>query len=245
MDLELLQSISLAVSQARTVDSVLKMIVDGLVEKADFALARIWLMGPGDICATCPMGGECPSRVRCLHLAASAGRSQLDRKEWNGIEGAFRRIPLGVRKIGIVASTGNSFLIEDAVLKPELTTHPEWIRQEGVHGFAGHPLIFRDEILGVLGAFGRKPFLDEHFRWLRLFADQAAVSIANARAFEEIHALHERVKEENDYLRTEVNENFGGLLGESPDRASSPRSQRPRQPHPGQGQLRIYSARPL
>ena len=215
MDLELLQSISLAVSQARTVDSVLKMIVDGLVEKADFALARIWLMGPGDICATCPMGGECPSRVRCLHLAASAGRSQLDRKEWKGIEGAFRRIPLGVRKIGMVASTGNSFLIEDAVLKPELTTHPKWILQEGVHGFAGHPLIFRDEILGVLGAFGRKPFLDEHFRWLRLFADQAAVSIANARAFEEIHALHEQVKEENDYLRTEVNENFGGLLGES------------------------------
>jgi transcriptional regulator with GAF, ATPase, and Fis domain len=215
VDLELLQTISLAVSQARTVDSVLKMIVDGLVDKADFALARIWLMGPGDICATCPMGGECPSRVRCLHLAASAGRSQLDRKEWNGIEGTFRRIPLGVRKIGIVASTGNSFLIEDAVLKPELTSHPEWIRQEGVHGFAGHPLIFRDEILGVLGAFGRKPFLDEHFRWLRLFADQAAVSIANARAFEEIHALHEQVKEENDYLRTEVNENFGGLLGES------------------------------
>jgi transcriptional regulator with GAF, ATPase, and Fis domain len=216
VDLELLQSISLAVSQARTVESVLKLIVDGLVEKADFALARIWLMGPGDICATCPMGGECPSRVRCLHLAASAGRSQVDRTEWTGIEGAFRRIPLGVRKIGQIGSTGNSFLIEDAVLKPELTAHPEWIRQEGIHGFAGHPLTFRDEILGVLGAFGRKPFLDEHFRWLRLFADQAAVSIANARAFEEIHALHEQVKQENDYLRSEVNENFGGLLGQSP-----------------------------
>lgn len=216
VDLELLQSISLAVSQARTVESVLKMVVDGLVEKADFALARIWLIAPGDICATCPMSGECPSRVRCLHLAASAGCSQLDRKEWNGIEGAFRRIPLGVRKIGQVAATGKSFLIEDAVLKPELTAHPEWIRQEGIHGFAGHPLIFREEVLGVLGAFGRKPFLDEHFRWLRLFADQAAVSIANARAFEEIHLLHRQVKQENDYLRAEVNESFVGLLGESP-----------------------------
>src|SRR6266851_9104887 len=118
MELELLQTISLAVSQARTVDSVLKMIVDGLVEKAGFALARIWLVGPGDICATCPMGGECPSRVRCLHLAASAGRSQVAGQEWNGIEGAFRRIPLGVRKIGQVGSSGKSFLIEDAVLHP-------------------------------------------------------------------------------------------------------------------------------
>lgn len=216
MDLELLQTISLAVSQARTVDSVLKMIVDGLIEKAGFALVRVWLMGPGDICATCPMGAECPSRVRCLHLAASAGRSRVNGTEWTGIEGAFRRIPLGVRKIGQVASTGRSFLIEDAVLHPELIAHPQWIRDEGIHGFAGHPLTFREEILGVLGAFGRHPFLEEHFRWLRLFADQAAVSIANARAFEEIHALHQQVAQENAYLRAEVNDNVGGLLGQSP-----------------------------
>lgn len=215
MNLELLQSISLAVSQVRTVDTVLKMIVDGLVERANLALARIWLMGPGDICASCSMVGECPDRLRCLHLAASAGRSQVDGCEWNGIEGEFRRIPLGVRKVGQVAATGESFLIEDAVLYPDLTAHPEWIRREGIHGFAGHPLIFREETLGVLGAFGRMQFLDEHFKWLRLFADQAAVSIANARAFEEIHALHEQVKQENDYLRAEVKENFGGLLGQS------------------------------
>src|SRR5215470_10469665 len=85
MDLELLQSISLAVSQVRTVETVLKMIVDGLVEGAGLALARIWLIGPGDICATCPMGHECPSRMRCLHLAASAGRSQVDGQEWRAL----------------------------------------------------------------------------------------------------------------------------------------------------------------
>ena len=37
MDLELLQSISVAVGQVRTVETVLKMIVDGLVEQAGFA----------------------------------------------------------------------------------------------------------------------------------------------------------------------------------------------------------------
>ena len=215
MDLELLQSISLAVSQVRTVETVLKLIVDGLVERAGLALARIWLIGPGDICATCPMGQECPSHMRCLHLAASAGRSQVDGQEWKGLEGSFRRIPIGVRKIGQVGSTGNSFLIEDAVSKPELTANPEWVRSECIHGFAGHPLIFRQEILGVLGAFGRIPFHEEHFKWLRVFADQAAVSIANARAFEAIHALQEQLKQENDYLRSEVNEGFGGLLGQS------------------------------
>ena len=156
MDLELLQSISIAVSQVRTVETVLKMIVDGLVEKAGLALARIWLIGPGDICATCPMGLECPSRMRCLHLAASAGHSQVDGQEWKGIEGSFRRIPLGVRKIGQVAASGNSFLIEDAAVNSAFAANPAWVRREDIRGFAGHPLIFREEILGVLGAF-REP----------------------------------------------------------------------------------------
>jgi transcriptional regulator with GAF, ATPase, and Fis domain len=49
-----------------------------------------------------------------------------------------------------------------------------------------------------------------------LFADQAAVSIANARTFEELHVLQQQLKQENDYLRAEANENFGGLLGQSP-----------------------------
>jgi len=53
-------------------------------------------------------------------------------------------------------------------------------------------------------------------RWLRLFVDQAAISIADARAFEEIQTLEERLRQENDYLRSELNEGFGGLLGKSP-----------------------------
>ena len=62
MDLELLQSISCAVSQTRSVDTVLSMIVSGLVDKAGIALARIWLTGPGDLCTACQMRPECPSQ---------------------------------------------------------------------------------------------------------------------------------------------------------------------------------------
>src|SRR5262249_59262830 len=102
MDLELLQSISLAVSQIRTVETVLKMIVAGLVDNAGVALARIWLMGPGDICSTCKM---CSDRTNCLHLASSAGRSQLDSTDWSRLNGSFQRFPLGVRKIGWIGST--------------------------------------------------------------------------------------------------------------------------------------------
>jgi hypothetical protein len=45
MELELLQSISLAVSKVRTVETVLKMIVDGLVEEAGFALISVFCSG--------------------------------------------------------------------------------------------------------------------------------------------------------------------------------------------------------
>ena len=90
MDLELLQSISLAVSQVRTVETVLKMIVSGLVDTAGVALARIWLLGPGDVCSTCRMSAECADRRTCLHLAASAGRSCAGGADWSGLNGGFR-----------------------------------------------------------------------------------------------------------------------------------------------------------
>ena len=216
MDLELLQSISLAVSQIRTVETVLKMIVAGLVDTAGVALARIWLLGPGDVCSTCRMSSECSDRTSCLHLAASAGCSQVDSADWSRLDGSFQRFPLGVRKIGWIGSTGESMLIEDSVADTRWTLHPHWVRNEGIHGFAGHPLIFGGKILGVLGVFARVHINEQQFKWLRVFADQAAVSIANARAFEEIQSLQLRVEQENDYLKSEVKENLGGFKGQSP-----------------------------
>jgi transcriptional regulator with GAF, ATPase, and Fis domain len=53
---------------------------------------------------------------------------------------------------------------------------------------------------------------------LQSFANHAAVVIANARAFEEIEYLKERLEEEISYLREEVSEvrGSGDLVGESP-----------------------------
>jgi transcriptional regulator with GAF, ATPase, and Fis domain len=53
---------------------------------------------------------------------------------------------------------------------------------------------------------------------LRVFADHAAVSIANARAFEEIEYLKARLEEENGYLRQEVSDALGStnIVGGSP-----------------------------
>ena len=71
LDLELLQSISLAVAKARDVETVLRMIVTGLADDASCTLARIWLVAPGDICERCAMrGGERDSAlwINVVHL---------------------------------------------------------------------------------------------------------------------------------------------------------------------------------
>ena len=156
------------------------------------------------------------SERRCLHLAASAGCSQLDSTDWSRLDGSFQRFPLGIRKIGWIGSTGKSILIEESIVDTSWTLRPDWVRDEGIHGFAGHPLIFGGKILGVLGVFARLDMEEQQFKWIRVFADQAAVSIANARAFEEIHSLQLRVEQENDYLKSEVKENLGGFKGQSP-----------------------------
>src|SRR5262249_38826454 len=93
---EPLQVIATAITQERSLEVVLNTIVRELGECRTVALARIWLIEPGDICAVCPMRGECPDQSKCLHLAASGGRSRDESQEWSNTGGRFKRFPLGV-----------------------------------------------------------------------------------------------------------------------------------------------------
>jgi signal transduction histidine kinase len=189
---EKLHEIALAASESLAQDEVLVRLVRGLVETAGLALARIWLLGPGDMCAACPMRPECPDQTRCLHLVASAGRPLVAPSEtWARIDGAFRRMPLGARKVGQIAVRGESIWIPDVREDSTWIAHPEWVRSEGIHSFAGHPLIFRGELLGVLGVFSREEIDAETFGWLRAFAAQASMAIANAHAFAELRTSQE------------------------------------------------------
>lgn len=212
-----LQSTALSVASERSVEAVLNRVVSGLAAQPGIALARVWLVGPGDICETCPMRSECPSQTRCLHLAASAGSSRIPGKgEWGRLDGAFRRFPLGVRKIGRIGATGLPLMIEDLQKDATWVANPTWAREEGIRTFGGQPLVFRGEILGVLAVFNRQRCDSETFAWLRFFADLAAVALANSRAFAEIDELKDRLENENRALRDEVTAAAGvwGLLGE-------------------------------
>ena len=202
----------LGVAQARSVDEVLRQIVVGIADCSNVALVRIWLIGPGDICGECRFRIECPNQERCLHLVASAGSSQQNGQEYSRLDGGFRRFPLGVRQIGQVGKTGKPLLVSGIKGKEKWIADREWMQREGVATFAGQPLIFRGEVLGVLALFDRDVLAVTDFDWLRTFADHAAVAIANARAFEEIESLRAQLEKENVQLREE----FRDLFDEAP-----------------------------
>ncbi len=219
MNPAVLQRIALDIAARRAVDEVLDCIVAGLVAEPHVALARIWIIGPGDLCSGCSLRDECPDQTRCLHLRASAGHS-LEHAEscWHGTDGRFRRFPIGVRKVGGIAAQGEQTVLGALGEEGGWVVDPGWVAREQISCFAGQPLIFRGEVLGVLGLFCRRTPTAEAVRWLRTFADSAATAIANARAFEEIEQLRRQLELERDYLREEVQKvhPVDGIIGTSP-----------------------------
>jgi transcriptional regulator with GAF, ATPase, and Fis domain len=210
----------LDMAQQSSLDELLKLIVARISSSPPVALVRIWLAQSTADCIDCPTIDECRNRSHCLYLVASGGRSVVTpATEWTRLDGAFRRIPFGVRKVGRIAATGQPIEVPDLREPfPDWVAEPDWMRAEGIRGFAGQPLLHRGQVLGVLAVFARGAIGPDCMGWLRMIADHAAAAIATARAFAEIEALRKNLELENEYLREEVTDTgaFGELVGQSP-----------------------------
>ena len=236
MKMDALQEVVVAISENRCVDTTLLQITEYVSQclrmdnedhgplTTDDALVRIWLIKQGDKCARCNMRSECPDQRECLHLVASAGRLRNPKQDWRKMDmledsaQGWSRSPLGVTNIGMIAKTGVSIATDMMEPGPGHDGLPDWGPAEGVVSFTGRALQFRGEVLGVLAVFSRQKLPADVNDWLRIFANHAAVAIGNARAFEEIEFLKERLEEEVSYLKDEVSEvrGSGNLVGESP-----------------------------
>tara|TARA_R110002073_G_scaffold303128_5_gene471272 strand:- start:38917 stop:40515 length:1599 start_codon:yes stop_codon:yes gene_type:complete len=214
-----LQEAALQVANSRTLEQALDAVVQGLAKSGAIALARIWLVGKGDRCDGCSQAPVCINRERCLHLSASQGLSRCSPGEtWTHLDGDFARIPLGeIRKVGYVATHAEPILIPQIRADEKWVVRPEWIRREKIVSFAAQPLVSSGETLGALCVFSRSPLKERELGWLRTFADRAAVSIINARAFDEIAKLRSHLEAERDYLREEVQQSqaFSNIIGTS------------------------------
>ncbi|NOS82871.1 MAG: sigma 54-interacting transcriptional regulator [Nitrospira sp.] len=204
-----LERITLQMASSLDLQTVLTTITQGLVDELDGAFARIWLLGPGDLCADCHKAADCTNRNRCLHLEASAGL-------YSNLDGEYRRIPLGALKIGKIAQGFGSMYTND-ILSDDRLPNKQWMKDNGLRSFAAYPLKFRWELLGVIAMFGRRPLSEEEFERLAVFANQAAIAIKNAQLFTEVEQLKSRLEAENLYLREEIKSqhNFEEIIGES------------------------------
>ena len=199
MNIDSLQKIILAMAQSQGLDSVLQEIVRGLADEPDVAMARIWLIAPGDVCASCFMQSECSDRTQCLHLAASAGNPLIKPgadggvvEDWTRVNGRFQRVPLNTSfKLGHIAMTAAPIHIrvQDGGGEQIWLSRPDWMKSQRILTFAGQPIIFQNEVLGVLAVFGRAELKEHELAWLRAFADHAAVAISKVRTTERITAL--------------------------------------------------------
>jgi transcriptional regulator with GAF, ATPase, and Fis domain len=206
----------LELAQERSLEDLLPLITRRLAEHEDVALARLWLVEPGDRCRTCAHAGACADRARCLHLVASAARSRAGQTVVHAdLDGAFARIPLGAFKVGKVAASGAPMIVADAHRDPHIR-RPEWVRSEGIASFAGLPLASRGQLLGVLGVFVRAQVTAAAVDVLQILANHAAAAIATARAFSQVENMRRQLLLENQLLRQTAHEEeelVGGSAG--------------------------------
>jgi len=217
-EIALYKSLLLDMPQERSLTGVLELIVRRLARGPQTALVRIWLLNSIDIQVVCPPCWDSKKNGNFLYLVASAGNPlNSPGEDWDRRDGDFSRFPVGERKVGRIAATGEPIEIFDITKDSNWIARPDWAERERIRGFLGQPLICGDETLGVLAVFTRdKPSSDE-VQWLRMVADHAAMSILNARAFEEISRLRKRLQLESDYLRQEVVDAraMGKIVGQS------------------------------
>ena len=205
-----LERIALEMATSLDVEEVLATITKGVIDELDAAFVRIWLIGPGDLCADCHKAAACRDRARCLHLRASAGIS-------TNLDGEFRRVPLGGLKIGRIAQGWGPMSTND-VRGDDRLPNKRWLEANALRAFAGYPLEYRGELLGVLALFSRRALSQHELDRLPIFSSQAAVAVKTAQLFAETTREKDRYHEDSRYLREEIRQRYDAreVLGESP-----------------------------
>ncbi len=173
-----------SVSRA-ALEPVLRPLAETALAVADGRLARIWLIGRGDLCVSCPMRGECANQTRCLHLVASAGLSART-------DGPFRRWPLGAREVGQVPVSGKPYEANGGLEALGLAD-PLWLASHRIRSFTALPLQVGGRAIGVLAVFGSRDLEPDARAALAGLARLGATALDAVRAYGELASERNRV----------------------------------------------------
>lgn len=208
----------LEMAEERSLELILKKIVDRAVDHTQFVFSQVWLIEKGDLCATCKYRSECADQSRCLHLVAGRGSAEpTPGKAPRPYEDLNARIPLNFGPLGEAVTGAQLKIIRNPDQQPVCPAGFEWSREEGILECGIRPIEFKGEVLGATVGFAREYLPDSFTPWGSVFANHVGAAIANARAFEEIQHLKAQLELQNSYLQEAVVEAkaFGNLVGHS------------------------------
>ena len=97
-----------------------------------------------------------------------------------------KSLKVGESIAGRVVKEGKPYIIND-LQKEKHYKYPHLARQKGLRSLITVPLVQRDEIIGVLSIYNRRPsgYIGADVDLLSMFASQAAIAIENARLYEQ------------------------------------------------------------
>ncbi len=164
--LQILRTVSSAVSRSLDLDEVLNRSIHALTHVTGHEIAS-------------------------LHLIGSDGQTLLLRAE-RGLSDRLREVnqtlPLGRGLIGRVAVTGRVRRVDVVTRATDLLPRArEAVAADGIRGFVCVPIRARQRILGTLslGRRTRQPFSDHEVALLECVADQIGLALENARLYSE------------------------------------------------------------
>lgn len=214
IDYEFLAGLLLEIAQERSPQQLLQKLAQRVLVGPVHLVAVVWLLDDEEGSEATAPGTASPGQVRWLYAVAGG----ISAEQPHRLPDRLAQIPVGKGPIGRIAVTRETVVINDLDKdQGELVDVADWLEERHVRGVLAVPIVYRDEVLGVIASFDQKNVPDEACRWGRIFADHIAGAIANARAFEEIQRLTEQLEQQNAYLREEVVEAkaFGTLVGQS------------------------------
>lgn len=178
--------VSLLLNHDEPLDRQLQRCTDAAVQHLGAAFTRIWLLKPGDLCATCHKASWCQDHALCLHLQASSGLS-------TNLNGEYRRVPLGALKIGRIAQ-GQGALVTNDALHDDRLPNKSWMQEHGLRSFAGFPLVVEGQVFGVLGLFSCDPISEPMSQAIASVCNGLAASIARKQASEALQDSEMRTR---------------------------------------------------
>jgi hypothetical protein len=168
---EFMSEIGFMLTKSGKVNEIIQKCTESMINHLGAVFARIWILNKKD---------------NVLHLTASAGK-------YTHIDGQHSRIPVGEKKIGMIAKTCKPHL-SNAVIGDPAISDQDWAKREGMCAFAGHPLIFEDRIIGVIAMFSTQILSDSTIKSLKAVADFIALGIVQKQVKEKFEILSDNKK---------------------------------------------------